>query len=212
METELKPCFPPHEKGKWKLTSRKAFTLIEILVVIVITGVILTAAMAPMVLTIRGLRSTEKDFGAREAMWKTLAFLGKELRQTATGPEGAVFRLNRGERMGGKADDSVCFWISPSSLSSYVPGTVVYRTIVDKVEIPGLYRFSFPSMEPSMVECREFPEEGYQLVLPYADSLRVSVWDGKTWVEEYEGPRPAGIRITLERRGEMVEYVDWIPK
>ncbi len=194
------------------VNSRKAFTLIEILVVIAITGVILTAAVAPIVLTVRNLRITEKDFGTREAMWKSLSFIARDLRQSLPGPSGPSLKLLHGERLGGGADDVVCFWSSLSISYGMPPGTVMYRIISEKNQLPGLYRVVFPSLEPSRIDCREMPEKDLQILIPYAESLRISVWDGEIWVDEYEGPRPAGVRFTLERRGEVVEYVDWIPR
>ena len=192
--------------------SRKAFTLIEILVVIAITGVILTAAMAPIVLTVRNLRITEKDFGTREAMWKSLSFIARDLRQSIPGPSGPSLKLLHGERLGDGADDIVCFWSSLPISHGMPPGSVMYRIISERNQLPGLYRVVFPSLEPAKIDCREMPEKDLQILIPYAESFSISVWDGETWVEEYEGPRPAGVRFTLERRGEVVEYVDWIPR
>lgn len=192
--------------------SRKAFTLIEILVVIVITGVILTGAMAPMILTVRNLRVTEENFGSREAMWKTLTYIARDLRQILPVSDGPSLKLVREERLGGKAEDAICFWSSSPVSSGMSPGTVMYRIISDKIQLPGLYRIIFPSTEPAMVDCREIPKENLQILLPYAESLRISIWDGENWVEEYEGPYPAGVKVTLERQGEVVDYVDWIPR
>lgn len=193
---------------------RKAFTLIEMLVVVVIVGVILSSAVAPMVLTIRNLRITESDFGSTEAMWKSLDFVGRDIRQSIPCSSGPVFRLLEGDTVenGGLADDVVCFMASPELIPGSIPGAALYMIVSDKVEIPGLYRITYPAVKPAEVDCGRIPEKGIQLILPYADSLRISVWDGKSWVEEYTGPRPAGINIALGRRGEVVEYVDWIPK
>jgi len=192
--------------------AKKAFTLIELLVVIVIVGVILSAAIAPMVLTIRNLRTTESDFGTAEAVWKSTEFVGRDIRQSCPTYSGPAFRLLEDDRGGGPSGDMLCFMASAEPALGTIPGAVLYRIIRDGKNLPGLYRISYPAMEPGEVDCKKIPRKRIQLILPYVESFKVSVWDGKTWAEKYRGPRPGGVKLTLSRDGEVVEYVDWIPK
>ena len=49
------------------------------------------------------------------------------------------------------------------------------------------------------------------MVLKYAEGLKLSVWSGESWSDEYTGELPKAMRITITLNGRKQVYEDSLP-
>lgn len=78
----------------------------------------------------------------------------------------------------------------------------------------SLYRWFIPSVLPEEVQQEDLGTDSpyVQLVLPDVQSLSVKVWNGTEWAETYQGPVPAAVKVVIERKEDLLEAVEWIPR
>ncbi len=87
---------------------RRGFTLIEILVAIMLTGVLTTLALAPVAVTVRRVIETQNDYGDISALSRTLNFIARDLSNSVRLVQNVLIVINH-EALGGKADDVLIF-------------------------------------------------------------------------------------------------------
>ncbi|MFA7651380.1 MAG: hypothetical protein WCX62_03085, partial [Synergistaceae bacterium] len=54
------------------------------------------------------------------------------------------------------------------------------------------------------------PEDG-KMVLKDAEGLKLSVWSGESWSDEYTGDPPKAMRVTITLNGRKQVYEDSLP-
>ncbi|MFA7220482.1 MAG: hypothetical protein WC119_08305, partial [Synergistaceae bacterium] len=54
------------------------------------------------------------------------------------------------------------------------------------------------------------PEDG-KMVLKDAEGLKLSVWSGESWSDEYTGDLPKAMRVTITLNGRKQVYEDSLP-
>jgi prepilin-type N-terminal cleavage/methylation domain-containing protein len=186
--------------------SRKnAFTLIEILVVVALTGLITSLALAPVVYAVRQVVETEAVYSDEAALRRTAVFMAQEV---AAGLRLAsvVVRVVDHKQLGGGDDDTLIIASSVPAKQNLAAGSVVYkvvrRSFMNEKAIPGLYRWLLPGILPEDAEYDNLEEKDGQLVAPYVTELQLSVLEPPEWVEDYSGELPQGMQVVLSREKE----------
>ena len=184
---------------------KKAFTLIEVLVAVMLTGMLTTLALAPVAYTVRRVVETQNEYADLSALSRTMNFIIRDL-SSAMRLSSNVLMIVDHEAMGGN-DEDVLMIMSTSPTAQNLPsGTLVYKIseggIMHNDVIPGLYRWIFPGQLPNMIKYENLdPSEG-QLVLPGIDLFQAEIPKGShddDRDKEYSGALPKGIFIKLGR-------------
>ncbi|MDR2528272.1 MAG: prepilin-type N-terminal cleavage/methylation domain-containing protein [Synergistaceae bacterium] len=192
----------------------RAFTLIEILVAVALTGMVASLALAPVVYAVRQITETEALYSDEAGLRRAAAFMARE---TAAGLRLAsvVVQVVAHERLEGGNDDVLIVATASPARQNLAAGSVVYkllyRSVMDEDLIPGLYRWRLPGALPEKVEHVGLEKKDGQLVLPHVTAMKLSVFNPPDWVGDYSGKLPRGMRFSLSRGEEQVEYVFAFP-
>jgi hypothetical protein len=192
----------------------EAFTLIEVLIAAALTGLVASLALAPVIYVIRQVVVTETAYSDETALRQVALFMAKD---AAAGLRLApiVVRVADHEELGGVADDALIVASSAPAKQNLAAGSVVYRIVRRSFmndAVPGLYRWILPGELPDNVKYENLEAKDGQLAVPYVTGLDVSVFEPPEWVKEYNGALPGGMRFTLSRGEERVEYVFGFPQ
>jgi hypothetical protein len=183
---------------------------VEVLLALALTGVIASLSLAPVIYAVRQVSETETAWADSVALQRTAVFMSQEV---AAGLRLAsiVVRLVGHEPFGGSGREDTLIVASSAPVKQNQPsGSVVYKLVRESFmsnAIPGLYRWLLPGKLPEDVEPDKLEADDGQLVIPRVTALGFSVFEPPEWVSDYEGPIPKGMRFTLSRGGESVEYV-----
>jgi prepilin-type N-terminal cleavage/methylation domain-containing protein len=186
---------------------RNAFTLIEILIAVALTGLIASLALAPVIYAVRQLVETEAAYSDETALRRTAVFMAQDV---AAGLRLAsiVVRVVDHEQLGGGDDDTLIIASAAPAKQNLAAGSVAYkivrRSFMNDRSIPGLYRWLLPGILPEDVEYENLDEKDGQLVVPYVTELGLSVFEPPEWVDDYSGGLPQGMRFTLSRKKERL--------
>ncbi|MDR1379308.1 MAG: prepilin-type N-terminal cleavage/methylation domain-containing protein [Synergistaceae bacterium] len=197
------------------MRSNSAFTLIEVLIAVALTGLIASLALAPVVYAIRQITETEVAYSNETALRRTAAFIAQDvmagLRLTPT-----VVRVIDHQRLGGGEDDTLIIASATPAKQNLAAGSLVYRliqrSVMNEDRVSGLYRWLLPGTLPENVEYEKLKEEDGQLIAPYITELNLSVLEPPEWSDSYEGGLPRGMKFSLTRGEEQVEYVFGFPQ
>ena len=191
--------------------TNKGFTLVEILVAVMLTGILTTLALAPVVVTVRRVVETQEEYTDIAALSRTMNFITRDLNAAMRLAANVITVIDH-EAMGG-TDDDVLMMMSTSPAAQDLPsGTLVYKIaeggMLHGNIIPGLYRWVFPGKAPNTIKHDSLRGEDGQLVLPFVSEFCVEIPTGTHEDErrkDYSGPLPAGIYIRI-KRGERTSY------
>lgn len=190
-----------------------AFTLAEVLVVVGLFGLIATLAFAPSVSLVRRLQDVRRERSREQVTDYVLRRLSGEMRLSpGVYPGGPAVVLLHKDVLGGDADDRLAFW----SDGGGIVGARAWRIIRPKAgrkERDGLYRWILPLSAPVAVDWEDLDPAKGQLLFAGALSFRIGLlpFGEKEWVDEYDGPRPRGLRIKIKTEGEEYSREDWLP-
>ena len=198
----------------------KAFTLVEVLVSVALTGLIASLAFAPVAYVVRQVSETEAAYSDETALRRTAMFMAQDV---AAGLRMApiVVRVINHKELGGGDDDTLIVAGSAQAKQNMAAGSVVYRVVrwsfMNDRSIPGLYRWLLPGTLPEDVEHDKLEVKDGQLITPYVTEMNLSVFEPPEWVSDYGGKLPTGMKFVLSRRrnaeeGERVEYVFGFPR
>ena len=181
---------------------RAGFTLIEILIAVMLTGMVTSLALAPVVVTVRRVVELQTSTSGTLALSRALAFIGRDVAGTMRLMKQAV-RVVDHQTVGSQEDDTLVVMTTSPTRQQMPAGTVVYKiergSSLRRDMIPGLYRWVLPGKQPEEVEPEKLRGEDGQLVLPGVTGFSVEVPNGKEREKEYEGALPAGLAIALTR-------------
>ncbi len=185
---------------------KKGFTLLEILIAVMLTGMLATLALAPVVFTVRRVVETQERYSDISALQRTMNFITRDL-NSAMRLAANVITIIDHESMGNRDDDILMIMSSAPSVQNLPAGTLVYKLneggIAHNNIIPGLYRWVIPGKVPNAINHEKLRDEDGQLVLPYVSSFKVEVPtnsrndDNK---KDFAGPLPHGIYIKISRK------------
>ena len=184
---------------------RKGFTLIEILIAVMLTGMLTTLALAPVVVTVRRVVETQEEYSDMSALSRTMNFIARDL-SSAMRMSSNVITIIDHEALGGYDDDTLMIMSTAPTVQNLPAGTVVYKIeeggIMHNNVIPGLYRWMFPGKMPNVIKVDSLNGEDAQLVLPGVNEFCAEVpvsskEDDRK--KEYRGQLPAGLYIKIGR-------------
>lgn len=184
----------------------RAFTLIEILIAVMLTGMLTTLALAPVVVTVRRVVETQEEYSDLSALFRTMSFIERDL-ASAMRLSSNVITIRDHEALGGNDDDILMIMSTAPTVQGLPAGTVVYKIeeggIMHKNIIPGLYRWMFPGKMPNVIKTDSLNAEDAQLVLPGVNEFCVEVPTGShedDRQKDFMGKLPAGLYIKIGRR------------
>ena len=194
---------------------RSAFTLIEVLLSVALTGLIAALAFAPVVYVVRQITETETAYTDEAALRRTAMFMSQDLAASLRMTPVTV-RVVAHQELGGWSDATLIVASTAQAKQNLPAGSVVYRVVrwsfMNDKYIPGLYRWLLPGILPEDAEYEKLDVKDGQLITPYVTELKLSVWEPPEWVSDYGGKLPEGVKFVLSREEESVEYVFGLPR
>lgn len=196
---------------------RAGFTLMEILVVVVIAGIVITSGVAPLVYTVRLLTEAQENFKASGAERAAVNRFFSDARELSSLHVDAPVKLIHRDKLGSGGNDLLLLWTVTPYYSGLPAGSVIYGIAKDSVvgeEMEeGLYRWTLSKDIPPGKFVEDDLENALpRLVLPGVTGVRFSVLGDMGWVSEYEGRVPKAIRIVLTYDGREKVYENWLPR
>ena len=183
----------------------KAFTLIEILIAVMLTGLLASLALAPVVITVRRVVETQEGYSDMSALSRTISFIERDL-ASAMRMSSNVITIADHEALGGNDDDILMLMSTAPTVQNMPAGTIVYKLsqggFMHSNIIPGLYRWIFPGLMPNVIKIDTLNPEDAQLVLPDVNEFCVEVPTGShedDRKKEYRGQLPDGLYIKIGR-------------
>ncbi len=187
------------------MPNRRGFTLLEILIAVMLTGLLSGLALAPVVTTVRHVVDAQEEYADISALSRTLNFMARDL-YSAMRIAPTVITIKDKEAPGSVANDILIFLSTSPATQGLSSGTVVYAVseggILHGNVVAGLYRWIFPGILPSDVNIETLNPEEAQLVLPEVNEFSVEVPTNSREDDrqkEYTGQLPSGIYICLGR-------------
>ena len=187
------------------MPNRRGFTLLEILIAVMLTGLLSGLALAPVVTTVRHVVDAQEEYADISALSRTLNFIARDL-YSAMRIAPNVITVKDKEVAGSRANDILIFLSTSPATQGLSSGTVVYAVseggILHGDVIAGLYRWIYPGILPSDVNTETLNAEEAQLVLPGINEFSVEVPTNSREDDrqkEYTGQLPMGIYICLGR-------------
>ena len=198
------------------MNRRAGFTLIEILIAVMLTGLLTTLALAPVVVTVRRVVETQEEYTDMSALSRTMSFIARDL-SSAMRLSSNVITIVDHESLGGYADDTLMIMSTAPTVQNMPAGTIIYKIgeggIMHNNVIPGLYRWIFPGKMPNVIKADSLNPEDGQLVLPGVNEFCAEVpinskEDDRK--KDYRGQLPAGLYIKIGRHDKdaMKTYTD----
>ncbi|MBR1485655.1 MAG: prepilin-type N-terminal cleavage/methylation domain-containing protein [Synergistaceae bacterium] len=185
--------------------SRSAFTLIEVLTAVTLTGMLTVLALAPVAYTVRNVVETQNEYADFSALSRTLNFIIRDL-SSAMRLSSNVLMIVDHKALGGNEDDILMIMSTSPTAQNLPSGTLIYKTaeggIMHGNVLPGLYRWMFPGKLPNTIKYDNLDASEGQLVLPGIDLFSVEVPDGSNEEDrrkEYSGALPKGLYIKMGR-------------
>ena len=187
------------------MTSNKAFTLIEVLAAVMLTGILTVLALAPVAYTVRRVVETQNEYADFSALSRTMNFIIRDL-SSAMRLSSNVLMVVDHEAMGSVPDDILMIMSTSPTAQNLPSGTLIYKIseggIMHGNVVPGLYRWIFPGKLPNTIKYDNLDASEGQLVLPGVDEFSVEVPKGSHEDDrnkEYSGALPKGLYIKLGR-------------
>ena len=187
------------------MNKKSAFTLIEVLVAVMLTGMLTTLALAPVAYTVRNVVETQNEYADFSALSRTMNFIIRDL-SSAMRLSSNVITIIDHDAMGGNAEDILMIMSTAPTAQNLPSGTLVYRVaeggIMHGNVLPGLYRWIFPGQLPNTIKYENLDATEAQLVLPGIDLFSVEIPKGSHEDDrdkEYSGALPKGLYIKLGR-------------
>lgn len=196
------------------------FTLIEILLVVGLVGIISSAALAPLYVTIRSLEEAQARWGRRNNANEAADAMFRDLRMVIANPSFESVRIQHEESLESDDDDRLLMWSMSPRYEGKSAGVVVYRVLPEdsfRDEAPGLYRWVIcgqPSLhpqsgdvygttssdvpEPMDIDPEDLEAKDGELLLTEARGLRFYFPHGDEWErEDYKGGIPEILRAEI---------------
>jgi prepilin-type N-terminal cleavage/methylation domain-containing protein len=199
---------------------RKAFTLVEVMIVVGIAGLIMVVGLAPLAYSVRLMSGTMAAFAAENRERYVINSIALDVRELVINGVSGPFRLYHGDALGGQRD-YLFLWTLTPSYARLPLGTVVFgipqNSVLGNDYQKGLYRWLLSGdLRPDDVDVDDLTPETGRLILAGVENVGFKALYGGEWVDEYSGEMPLGLRISLEygedSGKEEKNYDVWLPK
>lgn len=199
------------------MTSRRGFTLIEILVSVMLTGVLTLLALSPVVISVRRAVSAQEDYADVAAISRTLSFIGRDVFSAMRLAPEALVVVDH-EAMGSKADDALMLMTTGPTVQNFPASAVVYKIaeggMLHAGMLSGLYRWILPGRVLTDIDVDGLDIETGQLVLPGATEFSVEIPEGSREDDrkkEYKGQLTSAIYLKIVRGDKDEERIITLP-
>ncbi|MEG2185236.1 MAG: type II secretion system protein [Cloacibacillus sp.] len=211
----------------------RGFTLIEIMLVVGLIGIIASAALAPIVFTVRSMEEAQKSWGARHNAAAAVDRIFSDARRIIPNSSFSVFKIIHKSGFGSAGDDRLVLWSAAPKYEGKNVGVVVYRVVQKDAfnnAAPGLYRWvlvNVPSQvtasgdavlaggekpkTPMDVETDKLdPKEG-RLLLADVQGINFYVRNEDKWVQECDGDIPKMLKIEVAAKDGLYTRIERFP-
>ena len=195
---------------------KNAFTLVEILIVLGIAGIIVSAGVTPLLFTVRTLSDTREKFTDADRERAVFNRIVQDLREAVQLHAASPIRTVKSEELAERPRDALIIWTLTPSYAGLPIGNVVYAVpkegVFSNSENLGLYRWMIAEdITPETDLQKMLEEEDSQLMLPEVEGFSVQMLRGSEWVENYSGTTPQALRVTFEYEDTEKTYEAWLP-
>jgi prepilin-type N-terminal cleavage/methylation domain-containing protein len=200
---------------------RRAFTLVEVTVVVGIVGVIMLVGIAPLVYSVRLMSDTRAAFAEGNRERSAVNRIALDARAVISLNGIATTRVIHRDELAGPRDYLLLWTITPS-YSLEPMGTVIFGvppgSVLAKEYEHGLYRWTLSDdKHPDAVTIDDnLTSERGRLVLRGVQGVRFSALKDSEWLGEYSGDMPQALRILLrygdDKDREEMAYDIWMPR
>ncbi|MDR1481648.1 MAG: type II secretion system GspH family protein [Synergistaceae bacterium] len=199
-----------------KTSKKKAFTVVEILVVIAITGIIVMTGIVPLMKTVRSLDNARKSFAADSREIVAVDRMLTDVMGIARINMESPFRVMHDDRLEGNADYLI-LWTSTPSYGFVPMGSVVYgvpeTTVLSDAFETGLYRWVLSGdKQPVSITKDDLKQEEANMLIPGVTGVAFNVLGGSDWKNDYSGALPRAFRVMFEYGSMDVTYERWLPR
>jgi prepilin-type N-terminal cleavage/methylation domain-containing protein len=199
---------------------RRAFTLVEVMIVVGVTGLIMVIGLAPLVYSVRLMSDARAAFTEGNRERGAINAIAQDARELVSNGVSVSFRLFGRDALGGQEDYLLLWTLSPS-YARLPMGTVVFGMPPDDIlggDYPkGLYRWLLSDdLRPSEVDVEELKPENGRMILAGVENVGFEALSGGEWLDEYTGDMPQALRVFLKYGSdsgkEEKTYDVWLPK
>lgn len=170
-----------------------------------LTGMLTSLALAPVVFTVSRVVQTQREYSDMSALSRTINFIERDV-FSAMRLASTVIVVTNHEAMGRGDDDTLMIMSTAPAAQNMPSGTIVYKIeeggMMHNNVIPGLYRWIFSGVAPSVIRPANLTGEDAQLVLPDVTQFSVEIPINSRKDErrkEYRGTLPEGMYIKIVR-------------
>jgi prepilin-type N-terminal cleavage/methylation domain-containing protein len=195
---------------------KSAFTLVEILIVVGIAGIIITAGVTPLLFTVRTLSNTRQTFADDNRERAVFNRIVQDLMEASQLYAGSPVKVTKSEELAGKSRDALIVWTITPSYAGLPTGNVIYA--IPKISLfsdstgTGLHRWVVSEDITSETNLQELLEKNdSQLALPNLEGFSVQALRGSEWQDEYTGVTPQAIRVVFEYEDMERTHEAWFP-
>ncbi len=188
------------------------------MLVVGLVGIIATAALAPLVFTIRSLEEAQMRWGASHNTAAAAEKIYSDIRRVIPNPAFSTFKIVHKSGLSAQADDRLVIWSAAPKYEGKNVGVVVYKVVTKGVlnnAKPGLYRWvlvNVPSVSvvsgdlsgnpsepetPMEVNTDGLDPKEAKLVLADAVGVSFYAWQNDKWVQEYDGKLPRLLKTEI---------------
>ena len=203
------------------------------MLVVGLIGIIATAALAPLVFTVRSLEEAQQRWGTSHNTAAAAEKIYSDVRRVVPNPSFSTFKIIHKSGLSTEADDRLVVWSAAPKYEGKNVGVVVYK-IVAKGALnnakPGLYRWvlvNVPSAAavsgdisggsssepetPMDVNTDELDPKKGKLILADAEGVKFYVGKENKWEQEYDGKLPKLLKTEIAAKDGRYSHTERFP-
>lgn len=193
-----------------------AFTLAEILLVVAIMGIVVSAGIVPLLYTGRLLRATREDFATQNAERRVFNRIYQDIRGAADFHASPVIVLKQDSELSSSGRDLLSMWTLTPAYARQTAGNVVYcladRENNTATAESGLYRWILSEdLKPEDLSSAALKKFDAALLLPDVRGIEFRVQSSGEWKSVYQGAMPTALRVTFEYQDGKNTYECLLP-
>lgn len=193
---------------------RRAFTLIEFVVVIGLAGLIFTTGVVPLLFTVRSISNIQKDFTEKSRERAVFNMIVRDIRHSVSENVSSPIKILESEQFAMIPRKAIAIWSETAAVFGEPLCNAIYAIPKDYVagdQKIGLRRWVVSrDVTQDNIETI-MKEEPSEHVLSGVTGLRIECLEGAEWLENYSGSIPSAIRIFFIYNRHEKRYETWFP-